>query len=153
MITHASNVMTSIVILSLTDSMTNLLLWYLHKEARRTVFVFHGCFLVCSDWQLILKADFLHAVARTQKGVGPSQGLCLHITEKRGHACPERDSNMWSNFSTSPQDRKLFKPNGHWLDTFLEENPMWLWGHSLLKISSPGPLLYGTRWLPRRPYK
>jgi hypothetical protein len=25
--------------------------------------------------------------------------------------------------------------------------PMWLWGHSLFKISSPGPVLYGTKWL------
>jgi hypothetical protein len=24
---------------------------------------------------------------------------------------------------------------------------MWLWGHSLSKISSPGPVLYGTKWL------
>jgi hypothetical protein len=24
---------------------------------------------------------------------------------------------------------------------------MWLWGHSLFKISSPGPVFYGTKWL------
>jgi hypothetical protein len=29
--------------------------------------------------------------------------------------------------------------------------PMWLWGHSLFKISSPGPLLHGTKWLLLRP--
>jgi hypothetical protein len=31
--------------------------------------------------------------------------------------------------------------------------PMQLWAHSLLKIPSPGPVFYGTRWLPRRPCK
>jgi hypothetical protein len=30
-------------------------------------------------------------------------------------------------------------------------HPMHLWGHSSFKISSAGPLLYGTRWLPRHP--
>jgi hypothetical protein len=25
--------------------------------------------------------------------------------------------------------------------------PMWLWGHILFKISSPGPVLLGTRWV------
>jgi hypothetical protein len=29
--------------------------------------------------------------------------------------------------------------------------PMWLWGHSLFKISSPGPGLHGTKWLLWRP--
>jgi hypothetical protein len=29
--------------------------------------------------------------------------------------------------------------------------PMWLWGHSLFKISSPGPVLYGTKWILWRP--
>jgi hypothetical protein len=24
--------------------------------------------------------------------------------------------------------------------------PMWLWGHSLFKISSPGPVYHGTKW-------
>jgi hypothetical protein len=31
--------------------------------------------------------------------------------------------------------------------------PMWLWGHSLFKISSPGPVFYGTKWLLWRPYE
>jgi hypothetical protein len=31
--------------------------------------------------------------------------------------------------------------------------PMWLWGHSLLKISPPGPPFHGTRWLPWHPHK
>jgi hypothetical protein len=30
--------------------------------------------------------------------------------------------------------------------------PMWLWGHSLFKISSPGLVLYGTKWLLWRPH-
>jgi hypothetical protein len=30
---------------------------------------------------------------------------------------------------------------------------MLLWGHSLLKISSPGPLFYGTNWLLWRPHE
>jgi hypothetical protein len=29
--------------------------------------------------------------------------------------------------------------------------PMWLWGHKLLKISSPEPVLHGTKWLLWRP--
>jgi hypothetical protein len=31
--------------------------------------------------------------------------------------------------------------------------PVWLWGHSLFKISSPGPVLYGTKWILWRPHK
>jgi hypothetical protein len=31
--------------------------------------------------------------------------------------------------------------------------PMWLWGHSLFKISSPEPVFYGTKWLLGRPHK
>jgi hypothetical protein len=31
--------------------------------------------------------------------------------------------------------------------------PMRLWGHSLFKISSPGPVFYGTKLLLRRPHK
>jgi hypothetical protein len=32
-------------------------------------------------------------------------------------------------------------------------HPMWFWGYSLFKISSPGPVLYGTKWLLWRPHK
>jgi hypothetical protein len=31
--------------------------------------------------------------------------------------------------------------------------PMWLWGHSSVKISSPGPVLRGTKWLLWRTHK
>jgi hypothetical protein len=31
--------------------------------------------------------------------------------------------------------------------------PMRLWGYSLYKISSHGPVLYGTKWLLWRPHK
>jgi hypothetical protein len=31
--------------------------------------------------------------------------------------------------------------------------PMWLWGHSLFKILSPEPVLYGTKWLLWCPHK
>jgi hypothetical protein len=30
--------------------------------------------------------------------------------------------------------------------------PMWLWGCSLFKILSPGPVLHGTKWLPWCPH-
>jgi hypothetical protein len=30
-------------------------------------------------------------------------------------------------------------------------HPVWLWGHSLFKISSPGPVFYRTKWLLWRP--
>jgi hypothetical protein len=30
---------------------------------------------------------------------------------------------------------------------------MWLWGHSFFKISSPTPVLYGTKWLLWRPHE
>jgi hypothetical protein len=30
--------------------------------------------------------------------------------------------------------------------------PMWLWGCNLFKISSPGPVFHGTKWLLRRPH-
>jgi hypothetical protein len=31
--------------------------------------------------------------------------------------------------------------------------PMWLWGHSLPKISSAGPVVYETKWLLWCPHK
>jgi hypothetical protein len=31
--------------------------------------------------------------------------------------------------------------------------PVWLWGCSLFKISSPGPVVHGTKWLLWRPHK
>jgi hypothetical protein len=31
--------------------------------------------------------------------------------------------------------------------------PMWLWGYSSFNISSPGPVLHGTKWLLWRPHK
>jgi hypothetical protein len=31
--------------------------------------------------------------------------------------------------------------------------PMWFWGHRLFKISSPGPVLHGAKWLLWRPHK
>jgi hypothetical protein len=30
---------------------------------------------------------------------------------------------------------------------------VWMWYHSLFKISSPGPVPYGTKWLLRHPHK
>jgi hypothetical protein len=50
--------------------------------------------------------------------------------------------DRWSNLWKVPTRRRI----SH---TF----PMWLWGHSLFKISSPGPVLYGTKWLLWRPHK
>jgi hypothetical protein len=50
--------------------------------------------------------------------------------------------DRWPNLWTVPRRR--------WIShTCL----MWLWGHSLFKISSPGPVFYGTKWLLRRTHK
>jgi hypothetical protein len=47
-----------------------------------------------------------------------------------------------------PYLRKV--PRKRWISC---THPMWLWGHSLFKISSPGPLFYGTKWLLWHPHK
>jgi hypothetical protein len=41
-------------------------------------------------------------------------------------------------------------PGNRWI---CHRHPMWLWGHSLFKILSPGPVFYETKWLLWRPYK
>jgi hypothetical protein len=41
-------------------------------------------------------------------------------------------------------------PGKRWIS---HTHPMWLWGHSLFKISLRGPVLYGTKWLLWRPHK
>jgi hypothetical protein len=46
----------------------------------------------------------------------------------------------WSNLWKVPTRRRIS-----------HTYPVWLWGHSLFKISSPGPVLYGTKWLLWRP--
>jgi hypothetical protein len=45
-----------------------------------------------------------------------------------------------------PHLRKV--PRRRWIS---HTYPMWLWGHSLLKIYSPGPYFNGTKWLLWRP--
>jgi hypothetical protein len=47
-----------------------------------------------------------------------------------------------------PHLRKV--PGKRWIR---QTHPMWLWGHSLFKISSPRPVFHGTKWLPWRPHK
>jgi hypothetical protein len=51
-------------------------------------------------------------------------------------------------FTDSPPSRNV--PRKRWIS---HTHPTWLWGYNLLKMSPPEPLLYGARWLPRRPYK
>jgi hypothetical protein len=47
-----------------------------------------------------------------------------------------------------PHLRKV--PRKRWIS---HTYPMWLWGHSLFTISSPGPVLHITKRLLRRPLK
>jgi hypothetical protein len=41
-------------------------------------------------------------------------------------------------------------PGKRWISHM---HPMWLWGHRLFKILSPGPVFYGTKWLLWCPHK
>jgi hypothetical protein len=41
-------------------------------------------------------------------------------------------------------------PGNRWIS---HTHNMWLWGHSLFKISSPRPVFYGTKWLLWCPHK
>jgi hypothetical protein len=50
--------------------------------------------------------------------------------------------DRWSNFWQVPTRRRIS-----------HTYPVWLWGHSLFKISSPGPVLYGTKPLLWRSHK
>jgi hypothetical protein len=49
--------------------------------------------------------------------------------------------DWWSHLQKVPRRRRIS-----------HTQPMWLWGHRLLKISSPGPVLHGTKWLLFRPH-
>jgi hypothetical protein len=64
-----------------------------------------------------------------------------------GQVSPKRTpfqtgTNRWPHLWTVPGKR--------WIS---HTHPMWLWGHSLFKISSPGPVVYGTKWLLWRLHK
>jgi hypothetical protein len=58
-----------------------------------------------------------------------------------GH-CHLKDLDRWPHLQKMPRKR--------WI---IHTYPMWLWGHSLFKISSPGSVLHGTTWLLRHPHK
>jgi hypothetical protein len=49
--------------------------------------------------------------------------------------------DKWSNLWKLPTRRRIS-----------HTYPMWLWGHSLFKILSPGPVFYGTKWLLWHPH-
>jgi hypothetical protein len=61
------------------------------------------------------------------------------LTPKRAPFQIEID--WWSHLRKIPRRRRIS-----------HIYPMWLWGHSLFKISSPGSLLHGTKWLLWRPH-
>jgi hypothetical protein len=50
--------------------------------------------------------------------------------------------DWWSHLRKVPRRRRIS-----------HKYAMWLWGHSLFKISSPGPVLHGTKWLLWRPHE
>jgi hypothetical protein len=51
---------------------------------------------------------------------------------------------------TDEQSHLWKVPRGRWIS---HTCPMWLWGYSLFTISSPGPVLHGTKLLLWRPHK
>jgi hypothetical protein len=63
------------------------------------------------------------------------------VTVTASHPVEQVDGR-WPHLRKVPRRRRI----GH-------AYPMWLWGHSLLKISSPGPVLHGTKWLLWRPHR
>jgi hypothetical protein len=54
----------------------------------------------------------------------------------------EPGTNRWPHLWTVPRKR--------WIS---HTHPMWLWGYNLFKISSLGPVFYGTKWLLWGPHK
>jgi hypothetical protein len=52
------------------------------------------------------------------------------------------------DWQMAPHLRRV--PSRRWIS---HTYPMSLWGHRLFRISSPGPVLYGTKWLLWRPHK
>jgi hypothetical protein len=55
--------------------------------------------------------------------------------------------------------KQMLLPDPCWFFAWLGKRwiihtlPIWLWGHSLFKISSLGLIFYGTKWLLWRPHK
>jgi hypothetical protein len=52
----------------------------------------------------------------------------------------ELGNDWWSHLRKAPRRRRIS-----------HTHPVWLWGHSLFKISSPGPVLQEIKWLLWRP--
>jgi hypothetical protein len=77
---------------------------------------------------------------------------CLHIlSSEDGKRSSSRNVEQSWNVRgwTKPRNSVTHECNKYTIITYL----MWLWGHSLFNISSPGPVLYGTKWLLWRPHK
>jgi hypothetical protein len=107
--------------------------------------------------------EILGLLNRTQTGKGiPTRTLCqknegTDETKQKPVAMGDRTTDGTLSPERTPFQNGI---NGQsHLQKVLRERrishtySMWLWGHSLFKISSPGPLFHGTRWLPRRPHK
>jgi hypothetical protein len=67
--------------------------------------------------------------------LSPSSGKTYSVGLKTG-------IERWPHLRTVPGKR--------WIS---HTHPTWLCNHSLFKISSPGPVFYGTKWLLWRPHK
>jgi hypothetical protein len=67
-------------------------------------------------------------------------GRIIYRTRSPKRAPFQTGINWWSHLRKVPGRRRIS-----------HTHLMWLWGLTLLKISSPGPVLRGTKWLLWRP--
>jgi hypothetical protein len=62
----------------------------------------------------------------------------------------KRDPHAENSAGTDRRPHLWKVPRGRWMN---HTYPMWLWSHSFFKISSHGPVSYGSKWLLWRPHK
>jgi hypothetical protein len=73
---------------------------------------------------------------------------CSTATSQLSHVLSPKRAPFQTRIDRWPYLRKV--PRKRWIS---HTHPMWLWGHSLFKILSPGPVFYGTKRLLWGPHK
>jgi hypothetical protein len=62
--------------------------------------------------------------------------------------------NKWIGKRTLQSNKFEIKTRNTYCNRLISHTyHMWWWGHSLFNISSPGPVLHGTKWLLWRPHR
>jgi hypothetical protein len=101
------------------------------------------------NWTQTGKGTYIRTLCQKNKGSVEMQQRPIKMDSRTIHRTL---SSKRTPFQTGTDRRPhLWKvPRKRWIS---HTYSMWLWGHSLFKISSPGSVSYESKWLLWRPHK